>query len=582
MKTFRLTLLTAIALLVLTSLFAGAKSSRVSDEDRRRADYTYLEAMKYKAREENDVYASLLARAFELNPEDETIGYYHGLIKIGLSNGDSAEVNDGAKLMARYVNNNPEDYTNAVRFAGLLQRVGDPDAALTVWEKVHHNFPDRPEFAYQYATLLARQGDSADVRRAIAVMDTLQDLQGKTLGIVSNKIQLLYQLEDTAAMLRELHALLADGGANSVQNIVFAGDVFSAINERDSALAYFNRACEIDSASGLAYYSRAEYFRGIGDSTAYDREIFNALSHDNLDLDTKLELMKAYVSVHIQDSLQHDRLNDLFRILITKHPHQASLHGMYAQFLIMLRDWPEAAEQQEYYVSLSPEDLGEWQRLAALYAMADNYPKAIESARDALRYNPDNVDLFLQLASFYAQEKDEPNSLKYYREALRVTPETDPEKISNIYGGIGDLYFLLEKGDSAYAYYGKSLEINPDNLIILNNYAYNLALEDRDLDQALQMIERVVLAKPEDATSLDTYAWVLFKMKDYQKAKTYIEKALEFTEEPSSDVYDHAGDIYFMNGEKDVALDFWKEALRLDPKNTKIERKVSNETIFFD
>lgn len=98
------------------------------------------------------------------------------------------------------------------------------------------------------------------------------------------------------------------------------------------------------------------------------------------------------------------------------------------------------------------------------------------------------------------------------------------------------------------------------------------------------MIKKAVEGRPDEPTSLDTYAWVLFKLKRYPEAKEIIDKALSLTEAAnvSAEEYDHAGDIYFMNGDRDKALEYWKEALKLDNDNASIKRKVKNKTIFFD
>lgn len=123
--------------------------------------------------------------------------------------------------------------------------------------------------------------------------------------------------------------------------------------------------------------------------------------------------------------------------------------------------------------------------------------------------------------------------------------------------------------------------MNPDNLLALNNCAYYMACQDRDLDKALTMIKRVITEKPDDDTSLDTYAWVLFKMKNYTEAKEAIDAALESSERETADMLEHAGDIYFMNGDPDGALDFWKRALELDSSNDLLRRKVKHRTFFF-
>ena len=115
----------------------------------------------------------------------------------------------------------------------------------------------------------------------------------------------------------------------------------------------------------------------------------------------------------------------------------------------------------------------------------------------------------------------------------------------------------------------------------MNNCAYYLACEGKDLDKALSMIETAIAAEPENDTALDTYAWVLFKRKDYAKAREIIDRTLSLMNEPGEEVLEHAGDIYFMDGEPDKALEFWKRALKLNPDNALLAKKVRHKTYFF-
>ena len=70
--------------------------------------------------------------------------------------------------------------------------------------------------------------------------------------------------------------------------------------------------------------------------------------------------------------------------------------------------------------------------------------------------------------------------------------------------------------------------------------------------------------------------------KDYPQALEAIEQVLELgTIEKDADVFKHAGDIYFMNGNPDDALLYWKKALDLEPDDELLQRKVKNKTFFF-
>ena len=114
----------------------------------------------------------------------------------------------------------------------------------------------------------------------------------------------------------------------------------------------------------------------------------------------------------------------------------------------------------------------------------------------------------------------------------------------------------------------------------MNNYAYFLSLKELELDKAERMAALAVKSEPNSSTFLDTYAWVFYKKKDYKMALLYIKSAIDNEDEHSSDVLDHYGDILFMNGEADAALEQWKKALEMAPDNELIQKKVKHKTIF--
>lgn len=178
--------------------------------------------------------------------------------------------------------------------------------------------------------------------------------------------------------------------------------------------------------------------------------------------------------------------------------------------------------------------------------------------------------------------KNYDEALSAFNTALEKIDPADFEQQSQINSAIGDLFYSKEETDSAFIYYDKAIAIDPDNLLALNNCAYYLAVEGRDLDRAETMSARTIREKPEDATSLDTYAWIMFKKKNYVEAQAYIEKAIANTEELSEELCHHAGDIYFMNGDPKKAVEYWEKALDFEPDNELLKRKVKHKTYFYE
>lgn len=82
---------------------------------------------------------------------------------------------------------------------------------------------------------------------------------------------------------------------------------------------------------------------------------------------------------------------------------------------------------------------------------------------------------------------------------------------------MGDVYHTKKQMAEAYAAYDSSLVYNPSNIGALNNYAYYLSVERRDLDKAEEMSYKTVKAEPNNSTYLDTYAWILLKRETMPK-----------------------------------------------------------------
>ena len=102
--------------------------------------------------------------------------------------------------------------------------------------------------------------------------------------------------------------------------------------------------------------------------------------------------------------------------------------------------------------------------------------------------------------------------------------------------------------------------------------------DGKDLQKAEQMSYRVIKAEPNNATYLDTYAWILFLEKRFIEAKLYIDQAVKNDTDSvqSSVVLEHAGDIYALNGQIEGALKYWNKALKVAKKEDKalIQRKI--------
>lgn len=572
-----------LLLLIALAGMSAKKSASPSPEDVAKADYLYLEALRARSQGQTDASFHLLSRAHELNPADLEIGQdYASLLLLISSDTDTASLAKAMNLYKAYWDANPADYWAGVRYGLLNDRMLNRDEALRVWRTLHLHHPTRSEITAHLADRLASEGSRADKLEALALYDTLTVTEGPGIPLVSKKLSIYLDDADTTAVFNEVDRLRLSSPSN-VDYQVFSGEVYSSLGRTGEALAFFDNAISIDPSNGYARYAKAQYFKEQGDSAGYDREVMVALRQPGLDVDTKLLILTKFIGDVYDDSVQVPRVCSLFDTLIVIHPLEHDIHELYGRYLTSQALYPEAAEQVEQTLGLNPADPQGWEMLASLYLQTNDLPNAKNAIERSFRYYPDEPRQHLMLGSIYSQEKDFDMAIKQYETVVALTPEDDAETLSQTFGLLGDAYYSKQMPDTAFTFYNKSLLYNPDNYLALNNAAYFMACEGKDLDKALAMIERVIAAEPDRPTSMDTYAWVLFKRKEYDRAREVMDRVLELTEaegdELTSELLDHAGDIYFMGGEPREAVDFWRRALKLDPDNEKLKEKVKHKCL---
>lgn len=550
--------------------------------DARKADYYFMEALRQNSQERDDAFFDLLSASWALDSADTAPGLTLGYYIMALGQQDTAYAARGYNLMRRHFDAHPDDYYGAIFYGMINDRLGNSGESVRVWQTLDSLNPNNSDVALKYAEALMGSNDSLLLRKSVTVTDRIERAEGPDLGLTSHKVRALMALKDTASALGELERFRIASPRNP-NFYIYSGDVYSAFQLPDSAIANYDRACLVDSTSGLAYYKRAEFYKNRGDSAAYDREVFKALQMETLDLEVKLEMLGSYIRELYTDTLQRPRIQHLFDVLLTQHPHEPQIRDLYSSYLVALEDYRGAAEQQEVALDAEPSDIRRWLGVMSLYYSADDYAKSTEVGERALHYFPEDGQLNLMLGGNYEQLDRWDDAMGSFRKALAATPESDREQRSQVMAAIGDVFHHKENTDSAFTYYEKALELNPDNLMALNNFAYYLSLEGKDLDRAEKYAGMCVRAQPDNDTFLDTYAWIFFKKKDYAKAKEYIDQAVDIeAEDPQADVWHHAGDIYYMSGEPAEALEFWEEALKLDPGNALLKKKVKYKTHFFE
>ena len=556
---------------------SASKKEGITQANRVKATYVLMEAQRQHFLEHDDAFYHLIAYAYSLDSTNTSIAFYMGVAKFERTSFEHTdELTAALAQMRKHVEAHPEDKYEARLYAHAAFLVNQYQEGLRVLNIQHQLHPQDDNLL---STMADAYEKTSDYKKALAIYDTLQQWRGQSVELSSAKLKAYQALNDTTGAIHEMRALLASAPTNADYNLAM-GKMLFMFGYRDSAMVYYDKAQQYEPDNGLTYLTKAEYYLALGDTLNYDRQTYQALVSTDLDVESKLQILVNYTKTLLSAKDTTHRTDHLFDVLIEQHPLEPQIRVLYSEYLMVIDNNEGAAEQIDYALNLDPTNEELWTRLMAYYLYAGNYEKAIEVGDKAIRLNPDNVELYSYLGSSCYSVKQYDKAIEVYDKALAILDSTQVDDRSNLLSGKADVKFAMGDTIAAFALYDQSLDLNPDNPGTLNNYAYFLALSNRDLDKAERMSAKTIVEDAANPTYLDTYAWVFYMRKEYTMAQLYIEMAINNEEQPTSELFEHYGYILLANGDKQKALEQWRKAIELKPDNEQLVKqieKISNE-----
>ena len=266
----------------------------------------------------------------------------------------------------------------------------------------------------------------------------------------------------------------------------------------------------------------------------------------------------------------------MFDRIYEANPKDASMASLLAAYM-NLKDMPDDSVNValERVLALTPDDSDARLQLIQNIWKTQNYDRVIELSRQAQQYIPDEMAFYYFEGVAYYQKEKKDSALQAFRRGVsQINEQSNKNIVSDFYAMMGDI--LHDKGlaNEAYAAYDSCLQWKDDNWGCLNNYAYYLSEENRELQKAERMSFRTIKAQPTNSTFLDTYAWILFKQERYAEAQIYIDQAIQNDTTASDVILEHGGDIYAMNNNILKALELWQKAKDSGSESKVLIRKI--------
>lgn len=540
-------------------------------EERRKFDYFFLEAVRLKEKGDLDAAFEMYSHCLQIHPTSAVTLFE--LAKFYMFLGQQQK---GEKALADAVSLAPENYWYKETLAAYYQNKGENEKAISVVEDMATQFPSRLEPLVALVDLYTR---TKNYEQVIHSLNRLETLDGKSEQISMEKFRMYLAMDNREQAFLEIENL-AKEYPYDMRYLTILGDVYMENGKPDEAYATYQKVLKEEPEYAPALLSMASYYEKQGRDSLYKVQLNSVLLNEKIESNTKMNLMRQLIIRSEQTDKDSTQIIGLFNAMLEQEQENADIAMLAAQYLLSKKMEEESKPVLRKVLELDPENKPAYLQLLSFAINKQDMDEVIAVCTPAVEYMPDALEFYYYLGIGHYQKEQKDEALEVFKKGVRhVTPQSDKAMVSDFYSIMGDLYHLKKMNAEAYAAYDSALVYKDDNIGALNNYAYYLSLEKKDLDKAEEMSYRTVKAEPNNATYLDTYAWILFEKGKYTEARIYIDQAIQHGTDNSSVVVEHCGDIYYHCGETDKALEFWKEAEKLANETTEEEDKRSPEEL---
>jgi tetratricopeptide (TPR) repeat protein len=478
--------------------------------------------------------------------------------------------------------------------ANLLELFGVYNEAADEYQSALKYFPESATIRTDYARLLFRMSRFSE---ALEQAQLIEPKSSEVCLLIGDCYRLTGRMEAAVKYYERAVALDRDN-----------------INAYWYLAGYYRQADKIDSAISV-YYELArlsdtyriwhELGAMLGSAGRYE-EALTAFKR-SIEINPDVNNLNAYIGLattyNALDSLP--KAEEVFQQAIDLAPDEVRIYRQMLDIYMEREDIKNSIRVSEKLISLVPSDWIAQRRHGVLLLSDDRFDEADSLFASRIEFGDDNAlnyfyrgviamqqeryadalpfldsvtrkepafaDGWLNLGLAYAQQEAYDSAIANYRRGLEFcTQSEDSIRMTFALGA------ALERSGQFYDAvdtFKGLLEIDSNHAATLNYLGYMLADRGEQLKYALQLIERALEISPDNGAYIDSYAWVQFKLGNYELALSELKKAVDLLNNDAI-IYEHLGDVYRAMGNRAEAERNYRRALEINPGSINIEEKL--------
>ena len=518
-------------LLLLFSLngFAQQMDSEYEGNPDKKKNATYFSnGLQSKYREDTEGAIRNFEQALRYMPDDAA-----SMFELSEQYSNAGRIEEAFNMIQKAVKLEPENKWYQIRLGLFYRNLDQYDKFIKLYEDLTKKYPDDPDMLSELidAYLVTEKYD-----KAVEKMDLLEQQIGANEFITEQRLNVFKRQGNNKKVISELEKLIEHNPEN-VRYYGMLAQVLAEAGKDKEALKTYERMKEINPNDPYIHISLLEFYEKGGEMDKAFNELLAVIRNKSLDLTTKANIYDYWMQKNNQSKQINEQVKQCGDAFIETHPDNKLGYLILGSYYMVNENAQKSKELHQKALAIDSTDFRSWQNLIISESRLNENEAVRDHAVAALKYYPMQPVFYWYAGVANSVLENNDDAITYLEKGRRYT--SDKLQMANFDAFLGDIYHQQGEEEKAFDAYDRTLRNDPDNVLVLNNYAYYLAVKGQDLDKALEMSTKAIAAEPDNPTYLDTHAWVLYMKGDYKEAEKHMKKALKLLKEPDATYTKH-------------------------------------------
>ncbi|MGV3540538.1 MAG: tetratricopeptide repeat protein [Rufibacter sp.] len=539
----------------------------LSAQEQQLSESYFLEGMKFFVLEEYGKALDRFQRAYAISPTNAAINYKLAETSLLLGN-----VRGALPFAKAAIDLEPRNTYYHLLLAQIYTNQQQYDDAIKVYARLTTELPGTEQYLFNLTDLYLGKNRLDD---ALGTLGQIEEKYG-LMEEISFKKQQIYLKQNNLEKALEEGKNLIESNPEEVKYLLAQAEILAANKRVPDAVLMAEKALRIAPENAYGHLMLADLLQQQGKNSEADVQLELAFGSPSLNIDSKVKILVDYIR-RLPDAKVAAQAIKLAELTTKAHPSEAKAFAVAGDIYVNSDHKLQARDNYLKAVKLDPGHFKIWQQIVLLDGEMNQTDSLIVHSERALEFFPNQAMFWFYNGTAHLINKNYSKAVKSLEYGRRLSGSNRELQLQfNLQ--LGDAYHSLEQYDLSDQAYEQVLALDPANPHALNNYSYFLSLRSHNLAKAKIMAGTLVAQFPENATYLDTYAWVLYKLKDYQEAKRLLEKAVALSSDAT--IIEHYGDVLYQLGSREAALQQWVRANQVGGASDAISKKIKDKKLY--